>query len=59
MAERNGTKNDQQSTTHKTEDGATGTVLKSRVAQEWYLSINLSVAVAVLDSWFVSNSKGL
>lgn len=27
-------KYDQQSTTQKTEDGATGTVLKSRVAQE-------------------------
>ena len=51
MAERNGTKNDQQSTTQKTEDGATGTVLKSRVAQEWYLSINLFAAVSVLDSW--------
>ena len=50
MAERNGTKNDQQSTTQKTENGAKGTVLKSRVVQEGYLSINLSVAVAVLDS---------
>jgi hypothetical protein len=49
MGERKGTKNDLQNTTQKTEDRATWSVLKTGDAQEWYLSINVSAAVSILD----------
>ena len=50
MAERKGTKNSLQNTTHKTDDRSSQTALKSGNVQESYLSISLSAAVAVLDS---------
>jgi hypothetical protein len=59
MAERKGTNNGLQNAKHKTDDRATWTALKTGNAQEGYLSINLFVAVAVLDSWFVNSSRGL